>query len=250
MTLGGDGIIGYSHTKETKNKISKANKGKYCTEETKNKMRMNNARANLGKSLSIETKNKISIANKGKIGNRKGVKLSKETIEKISLSNKIYYSNMKNKLINLILKGAKPFFIYNWKGNFIGEWINQYECAEELNISQSCISDCLLNKKKQSNGYVFIFKEHFNDELLQQKLINAFKYFYICTLEGKHIEFFYSQIECARQYGLDAGKISNCLHGKQKSHKNFTFKYIDPNDADYILASDLNNIVSCLNAIV
>ena len=42
-------------------------------------MRMNNARANLGKSLSIETKHKISIANKGKIGNRKGVKLSKET---------------------------------------------------------------------------------------------------------------------------------------------------------------------------
>ena len=24
---------------------------------------------------------------------------------------------------------------------------------------------------------------------------------------------------------------------------------VDPNDADYILASDLNNIVSCLNAI-
>ena len=45
MTLGGEGILGYSHTQESKNKI---------------------ARANIGKIIPTDTREKISVSKKGK----------------------------------------------------------------------------------------------------------------------------------------------------------------------------------------
>lgn len=71
-TIGGDGIRGFKHSKETKQKISESLKGenhplygKSPSEETRMKMSKNNARYWKGKHLSEETKRKLSEANKG-----------------------------------------------------------------------------------------------------------------------------------------------------------------------------------------
>jgi len=69
MTNGGQGILGLSHSQQTKEKMSKAKKGK--------------APNNKGKSMSEESKQKISEAKKGKPSNRKGVILSEETKQKM-----------------------------------------------------------------------------------------------------------------------------------------------------------------------
>lgn len=61
LTAGGDGLTGYSHTEETKIKMSKSQKGKVMSEDAKEKLR----KANLGKSPGEETRRKISEANKG-----------------------------------------------------------------------------------------------------------------------------------------------------------------------------------------
>ena len=41
------------------------------------------------------------------------------------------------------------------------------------------------------------------------------------------VKIFESQIECSRQLNLDRRHISNCLKGSRKSHKGYTFKYVE-----------------------
>ena len=73
LTDGGDGVPGYKYTKEVREKMSEAQRGKKLSEETKNKL----SEAQRGKKHSEETKKKMSEVKKGK-------KLSEETKKKMS----------------------------------------------------------------------------------------------------------------------------------------------------------------------
>ena len=84
MTLGGDGLFGYEHSKETKRKISEANTGKTFSEEHKRKL--SEARKNCIQSE--ETKRKISQSLKGANNPMHGASRSEETKRKISQSKK------------------------------------------------------------------------------------------------------------------------------------------------------------------
>jgi len=70
QTDGGDGISGFVHTKETKERIRSSlqgvNKGRRLSQEWKNKIRANNAKYWTGKHHTNETKHKLSIRNKGR----------------------------------------------------------------------------------------------------------------------------------------------------------------------------------------
>ena len=111
LTDGGDGASGWHHNKETKYKISKANKGKIASPETKYKISKANkgkpawnkekitpletkekqsesARRRCvhgmkGKTHSLETREKLSQFNKGKSSPNKGKKSSPKTIQKL-----------------------------------------------------------------------------------------------------------------------------------------------------------------------
>jgi len=90
MTDGGEGCLGVIVSEDTRQKMSKARKGKPLSEETRVKM----SEANKGKTLSEDTRKKISEAGKGrivseetrhKIGKKhKGKILTEEIREKIS----------------------------------------------------------------------------------------------------------------------------------------------------------------------
>lgn len=60
-TIGGDGIKGYKHSDESKQKISNSLKGHIVSEETREKLRKHN----LGKKHSMETLEKMSNLTKG-----------------------------------------------------------------------------------------------------------------------------------------------------------------------------------------
>lgn len=77
LTLGGDGVACYKHSKETRRKISISNSGKNRTKEHSKKLSL----ANRGKFVSKESRLKMSIA-------RKGMKFSEEHRRKISESKK------------------------------------------------------------------------------------------------------------------------------------------------------------------
>ena len=56
-----------------------------------------------------------------------------------------------------LVKGAKSFLVY--KGDiFVGEWLTQSQCAEDLNLSISDINRCLHNKSKSHKGYTFKYE--------------------------------------------------------------------------------------------
>lgn len=88
FTDGGDGISGFKHSEETKQKISKNNarywKGKKRSEEARQKMSENSARYWKGKKRSEETRQKISEKNKGTNHPMFGKKHSEKTRQKIS----------------------------------------------------------------------------------------------------------------------------------------------------------------------
>ena len=78
---------GKKRSEETRRKMSDAKKGKHPSEETRKKLseaRKGIPGPNKGKKFSEETRRKLSEAKKGKIGPNKGKKLSEETRRKIS----------------------------------------------------------------------------------------------------------------------------------------------------------------------
>lgn len=79
----------------------------------------------------------------------------------------------------------------------------------------------LRNKHRASMIKVTGAKEYRN----KQAIVKGGKPFFILTLEGEVVEAFVSIKECARTYELHASHISECLHGKAKQHKGYTFRY-------------------------
>lgn len=79
MTDGGEGMLGYKTSEETREKLSLARTGKKHTEETLKK---------------------LSLAKKGKPSNRKGIKMSEEHKAKIGKANKGEKNTTAKKVIN------------------------------------------------------------------------------------------------------------------------------------------------------
>ena len=77
LTDGGEGIGGYTHSKETKGKIGKALKNRKFSEETLCKM----STARIGRKLPMETCQRMRIA-------KKGHSVSKETRQKLSAAHR------------------------------------------------------------------------------------------------------------------------------------------------------------------
>jgi len=98
LTDGGEGILGYSHGEETKEKVSialrgkpkseehrkklsEANKGKPKSEEQKKKQ-SESTRGRVGKPLSDEAKKKLSVINTGKVYSEESRKKKSESLKK------------------------------------------------------------------------------------------------------------------------------------------------------------------------
>lgn len=93
FTDGGEGIRGYKHSEKTREKMSRAHKGKYCGENS----------PNYGKKLLKEHREKISCAMSGKNNPNYGKKFSKETRKKMSRAK----SGEKNSQFNPCIKIRK-----------------------------------------------------------------------------------------------------------------------------------------------
>ena len=81
FTNGGDGMLGYKHSEETKQKIRQSNKGRKHSEEAKQKMSINHTKCWLGRHHTKESKQKMSQTHKGKkfsIEHRKKLSQSKQ----------------------------------------------------------------------------------------------------------------------------------------------------------------------------
>ena len=129
--------LGKNHSQETKNKISKANKGKIRSEGYK-----------------LDKSNKM-LGNTYALGN----KLSKNTCISISQSktgHSCYKNPERNKKIGE--KNSKPILQYSLKGEFIKEYNSITQALTDLGKNPSNISACLQGRTKSAYGFIWKFK--------------------------------------------------------------------------------------------
>lgn len=157
-TFGGDGCVGYKHSKETKKKF----KNRIISEETRRKISITVSKANKGRIVSEETRRKLSKAITGRI-------VSQETREKISNAQ----------------KGRK--LTEEWKQHISKQHLDnpRYNCVEINQIDKdtnkiiktySSISEahrdtgvnnigaCLSGKQKTAGGYKWVYNHKNENE--------------------------------------------------------------------------------------
>ena len=126
---GGDAHYGCRHTKETKLKISLANKGRI---------------------LSIETRNKISVSNKGK-------HTSPVWLDRIAQSKRMkgnnYNSNRKIKRGGS--KKRTPVAQYDKQSNLIAVFNSIKDAAKNTGCYKNRIHECLIGKRKSTKGFIW-----------------------------------------------------------------------------------------------
>ena len=142
LTDGGETIRGYTHTEETRKKLSECHKGKHRSEETKIKI----SKGNKGKKLSDETIKKLSEANKGEKNPNYGKHWSEEHKKKISEALKGIFNTKCSKPVLQIDKNTNEI---------IKEFPSIMEINRQLGYSQGHISDCCLGKRKTHKGFIW-----------------------------------------------------------------------------------------------
>lgn len=153
-TLGGDGVSGYKHTEERKQKISKAVRGenhplygKHLSKEHKRKMSESLKSENntwRGRHHSEETKQKMSESQKGK-------SKSKEHKQKLSEAHK----GKPN------IKLAKPVVQLSKDGFYITEFYGAAEAERQTGVFHSDIAKCCNGKRNSASGYKWIYAEDY-----------------------------------------------------------------------------------------
>ena len=200
-------------SEEHKQKIAQASKGRQHTEETRKKL----SRAHKGKTLSDETRKKMSQASKGK-------KHTEETRKKLSQSKK----NIMTPVVVIDKNGKVKMFE------------SQRECARQLNLEQSHISNCLKGKIKHTGGYFFKHLKRCSKDykITKRKAKETEKIILPTKIKVKtplvaidkgtgKIRMFLSQAECSRVLGIHNENINSCLNGRRKSAGGYTFKKIN-----------------------
>lgn len=115
--------------------------GRNKTITTEHKLKI--SKANLGTKWTKERKLKLS-------NSRKGIKFSKEHIENLSKNSK----RLPNRSV--------PILQYDLQNNFIKEFKSIKEATVLLNLSQSSISMCCLNKRSTYKGFKFKYRTYEN----------------------------------------------------------------------------------------
>jgi group I intron endonuclease len=147
-TLGGEGTLGRVDSEETKKK-KKNSKNKYLEENG-----ILNRRKRFEKKLQDLNMTKEEY-------------IRHVTTEK----NKKRFENDEER-VNMALKhGGKPFLVFKKETNeFVGEWLIQWQCARELDCIQTMISRCLKGKTSYHHGYIFIYKDEYDETLVSEGL--------------------------------------------------------------------------------
>lgn len=144
--LGAIGEMHPSKLPEVREKISKANKGKIRSVES----RVNISNSHKGIKLSEDHKLKIGLSVKGK-------KRSDETKKKMSESRKGEKRSDETKRKIRDAK-SKPILQYSKEGIFIKEFPSANEAARQIGIFSQNINTCCIGRLKTSGGFIWKYK--------------------------------------------------------------------------------------------
>lgn len=195
-------------SQETKDRISKSNKGRKNLPIT-DEHRLNMSKSRLGKTHSLEWRENIGKGNKGKI-------LSQSTRDKISESNKGKAKHSEDNKLKISQRSKL-------QKNMLGK-IHSEETKLKIRIAKLGKKDSeetKLNKSKAATGKIKT-QEHKNNISLnhptKKPLIQL-------DLQNNIIGEFISINEASRQTGYRVTDISACCNNKQKTAFGFIWKF-------------------------
>jgi group I intron endonuclease len=124
--------------------------------------------------------------------------------------------------------------VYSVDGYLIDEVPSSREFARNYNYDIKTAWLCLTGKQHRVGAYTLFRKSSFTTEQLQERLlsinssnkVNDNRKFGVYK-DDELIGEFASKIACAKELGLTSQHIGPVLNGKAKSHKGYTFKYLD-----------------------
>jgi group I intron endonuclease len=192
QTEGGEGSSGFKHSKESRKKMSDIGKNRIVSEDTKEKMK----NIMIGREFTEEWKQKISDSHMGD----------------------------KN-------PSAKPIVQLNANYELIKEFSCGRYAEQELGINVVNISQVCLGKAKSAGGYIFMFKDNYDNQKdsLNGKYvkINPYKRRVVqLSLTNEFIYLYNSIKDAAKELNIDASSISNVCKGKkQKTAGGFKWEY-------------------------
>jgi hypothetical protein len=171
LTDGGEGVSGFNHSEETKQKISIWRKGKSLSEETCKKITQNKI-GNAYKLKNIpEGKIEELYETKGIYDICKELDLTFNTVQKY-LENKGIYVKNKNRVLDSIEtkvrksiankgKRSRPVEQYDIQNNKLNEFTNITEACVSINKSgrMGDITACCRGKQKTAFGFIWKYKE-------------------------------------------------------------------------------------------
>ena len=118
-----------------------------------------------------------------------------------------------------------PILQFDINGLFIKEWASVKFASNELNISDSGISNCCKNKMKSAGNFMWKYRSDFDK--IPKKINPLDKYDKIIqySLEGKFIKLWDRLIDIERELKINSGTvIQSCKH-EHKSAGNFQWRY-------------------------
>jgi group I intron endonuclease len=176
----------------------------------------------------LKTRKKMSeIAKNKTVSEETKEKMSKSmTGRKITWSDKISKSHIGDKN-----PSARPVVQLNSNYELINEFSCERYAEQELGINVVNISQVCLGKANSAGGYIFMFKEEYEEEkdnLIGKHIdIQPYKKKVIqLSLDGKYINTFDSISDASNDLGIDSSSISNVCKGKrQKTAGGFKWEY-------------------------
>ena len=148
-TRGGEGVVGYRHTEEQKQKMSDAKKKQW--EDPKARQRMSDAMKEHWEDL--EARQKASDAAKKRWEDPQARQRLIDAFNTPQARQKLSDASRK--------RHHKPFDVFKKDGTYIESFDNQCEALEYLqgSVSQSGVSKALRGELKSTGGFVFKYRE-------------------------------------------------------------------------------------------
>lgn len=125
--------------------------------------------------------------------------------------------------------------MYDWRGNFIGRFINKREIERKYQVNHSDISQILKGKNYFSNGYTFFNEDEYSDTELHNRITNfkKAKGIFENPVMAKNTKTslvsgpYTTMIEVKNDLSIDTKHVKEVLNKKRKSCNGYYFWYED-----------------------
>lgn len=127
-------------------------------------------------------------------------------------------------------RGGRPFMIFDTDGNYIKTMISQTQFAREIGKDLKYINGCLREIFNVAKGFILIYKDKYSDDLLNQRVEMANKYYQPFAVFNKdtqeYIGVWRDKKKCSIDLNYSHNMIQKLVSGVTYSNVKYNIKYL------------------------